>query len=345
MKSRAVVIHEPGRASLDDVEIPLVKSEEVLIEVAYEAVCATDLEILDGELGYYKSGWAQYPITPGHEFSGRIARIGEGIDHLEVGDAVVVECIQSCGTCESCRRNNWIGCTQRKEMGVIGLNGAYAEHVIVPGCFVHKLPEGTDLKKACLCEPLAVVLKGLRRLGQAWGDEGRKRCAVVGAGPMGHFCASVLSLRGHEVTVFDRHPLRRSYFEGTGIQVAEGLEKLVAYEVLIEATGDPHALDMMLHNSGPGTVLLLLGLPYTRREFSFESVVAYDKTIVGSVGSSAKEFKKAIKILHELDLDLFLERVYPLEWFERAWQETRTKEYLKIILEMGGEAPGHRGGL
>lgn len=333
---QAVVIHGLDRASLDEVEVPQVKPGDVLIKVAYEGVCATDLEILDGTLGYYKDGMAKYPITPGHEFSGRVVKVGPNVENLEEGDPVVVECIQSCGQCEACRKENWIGCSQRKEVGVIGQDGGYAEYVVVPGRFVHKLPDHMDLKTACLCEPLAVVLKGLKRLERGWGRNAEnKTCAVVGAGPIGHLCAKVLSLRGHDVTAFDRVPLRRTYFEGTPIDTdsSENMERLGDFDVLIEATGDPDALHAMLHHSAPGSAVLLLGLPYARREFNFESIVAYDKTIIGSVGSSGQDFEEAIEVLPTLELDPFFEKVLPLEEFAAAWQLTRARKYLKVILQ------------
>jgi glycosyltransferase involved in cell wall biosynthesis len=89
---KAVVIHGPGKASLDEVEVPEAKPGDVMIRVAYESICATDLEIFDGTLGYYKNGQAQYPIIPGHEFSGRAVTIGPNVSHLQDGDLVVVEC-------------------------------------------------------------------------------------------------------------------------------------------------------------------------------------------------------------------------------------------------------------
>ena len=100
----------------------------MLIKVPYEAICATDIEILDGVLGYYKSGLAKYPIIPGHKFSGRVAQVGADAENFREGNAVVAECIQSCGECKECRKGNFIACYQRKELGVIGLNGDYAEY-------------------------------------------------------------------------------------------------------------------------------------------------------------------------------------------------------------------------
>ncbi len=329
---KAVVIHGPGHATLKEVELPEIKPGDVLIKVAYVGVCATDLEIFEGSLGYYSQGVAKYPITPGHEFSGRIARVGSNVKHLYEGDPVVIECVQTCTNCEECRRGNQIGCRQRKEVGVIDQNGAYAEYVITPGHFVHKLPQSEKLKKAALCEPIAVVLKGLNRLQRTWGPGERKTCAVVGAGPIGHLCARILSLRGHRVRVFDRNPLRLGLFKDSAIETSDKMTGLNEFEAVVEVTGDPGALQILLHESGPGAILLLLGFPYGKREFNFEGVVANDKVIVGSVGSNAPDFEQAIRLLPELNLDAFLQKEMPLSEYRAAWETSRSRHFLKVLL-------------
>lgn len=334
---KAVVISGPGRAALQEVEIPPAKPGDVVIKVAYVGVCATDLEIFEGSLGYYKSGVAKYPIIPGHEFSGKVAQKGPNVKHLQEGDPVVAECIQSCGECKECQKGNWVSCQLRVEVGVIGRNGAYAEYVVVPGNFVHKIPSTMDLRDACLCEPVAVVLKGLRRLERVWGnDKEKKICAVVGAGPIGHLCALILALRGHQVTAFDRNSLRRSYFQDRNsiIQTCTELDTLSQYEVVVDATGDPKALEVILHKSAPGSSLLLLGLPYARTEFNFENIVAYDKIIVGSVGSGHQDFQNAIVLLPQLDLKPFKQSVRALWEFESAWEDCKHRTQLKTLLEV-----------
>ena len=333
---RAVVIHGPKRASVDEITITDPKPGEILVRVAYEAVCATDIEIYEGKLGYYKNGMAKYPIVPGHEFSGRVVSVGSNVNHVELDDSVVVECIQSCGTCEACQRENWIACQNRTELGVIGRNGGYAEYVVVPGRFVHRLPMDFDMKLACLCEPLAVALKGLKRFRRLWkAKKTPKRCAVVGAGALGHLCARVLSHWGHDVTVFDRNRDRLNYFKDSNIHVSEDLSGLHAFENLLEVTGNPQALDAILHQSPAGARILLLGLPYAHQEYTFESIVAYDKMLVGSVGSAARHFKMAIDLLPQMATSAFLNKILPLSEFKTAWELTKSQKHLKVILKVG----------
>jgi 2-desacetyl-2-hydroxyethyl bacteriochlorophyllide A dehydrogenase len=330
---KAAVIHGPDKASLDEIPIPEVKPADVLVRVEYEGVCATDLEVFNGTLSYYKDGVAHYPIVPGHEFSGRVVAAGPNVKRFREGDPVVVECIQSCGECEACKRESFIGCKERTEIGVIGRNGAYAEYVVVPARFAHRVPADLDMKKAALCEPLAVAVKGLKRLERAWAPQPKvKTCAVVGAGPLGHLCAKVLARRGHDVIAFDRDERRRNAFAGSDISVSDDVGTLGEFEVLVETSGDQGALETMLNESRAGATILLLGLPYAHRKFTFESVVSYDKTIVGSVGSGAAEFEEAIALLPEIDTHAFTEKVLPLEAFEEAWELARQRAHLKVLL-------------
>jgi 2-desacetyl-2-hydroxyethyl bacteriochlorophyllide A dehydrogenase len=335
---RAVVIHGPSRASLDDVASPALLPGDVLVRVAYVGICATDLEILDGQLGYYKNGEASYPIVPGHEFSGTIASVGSGVTNAAEGDRVVVECIQGCGECAACQKDNWIGCSQRCEVGVIGRNGGYQEYMVTPARFIHRLPLEVNLMDACLCEPIAVVLKGVRRFERACAGagDGSRQVAVVGGGPIGHLAARVLHGRGHVVTLFDRNPVRRALVDGSGINTDHDLARLNTFDGIVEATGDPDALEAILHNSAAGSVLLLLGLPYSRRPFSFEAIVGYDKTVVGSVGSGRVDFEEAIARLPTLDTSAFHGAVMPLTDFERAWSIARARTHLKVILRIDG---------
>ncbi len=89
-----------------------------------------------------------------------------------------------------------------------------------------------------------------------------------------------------------------------------------------------------LHQSPPGASILLLGLPYGEREFSFETIAAYDKTVVGSVGSTAEDFEAAIRLLPDLDLEPFFRTSFPLARFAEAWEESRKGSVLKVLLDV-----------
>ncbi|MFA6028787.1 MAG: alcohol dehydrogenase catalytic domain-containing protein [Elusimicrobiota bacterium] len=338
-RSRAVVVRGPRDAAYVDIELPEIRPGDVLIRVAFEGVCGTDLDIYHGSLGYYRTGLARYPIVPGHEFSGTVVAAGPRVENVAEGDLVVAECIQGCGDCGPCQRGNAIGCSQRAEVGVMGRDGGYSEYVVVPGRFVHRIPPEVSLRAACLCEPTAVVLKALRRLdASTHGARGVLRHAVIGAGPIGHLAAKVLSLRGESVTTFDRNEGRLSVLKEAGIAVSTDLAALADFDILIEATGDVGALHSALSKSRAGATLLLLGFPYAEVPFNFESIVGSDKSVIGSVGSSGEDFEEALKILARLSPESMLSEPLPLAEFSRAWELSESGAGVKTLLRVDSTA-------
>ncbi|MGH7467769.1 MAG: alcohol dehydrogenase catalytic domain-containing protein [Longimicrobiales bacterium] len=333
---QAVSIRGPNQAVLDVRAVPSLKPGEILVRVAYVGICATDLEILEGSLGYYKSGMAKYPIVPGHEFSGTVVTVGPRVNGLAEGDRVVVECIQGCGECQACQRDSAIRCTERREVGVIGHDGAYATYVVTRARYAHCIPDSVTLAQAALAEPLAVVLKAVRRLGPA-DSASPRRCAVIGAGTIGHLTARVLAVRGHEVTVFDKDPNRLALLNGS-IRTSTSMTRLDQFDWLVEATGDQAALTEILQESATGATLLLLGLPYANQNFSFESIVGFDRTVVGSVGSTAKDFQDAVATLASIETGPFLQATFRLDEFERAWSAVRARTNIKVMLRVDASA-------
>jgi 2-desacetyl-2-hydroxyethyl bacteriochlorophyllide A dehydrogenase len=327
----ALVVRGPHRVRIEERRVPRLKPGEVLVRVSHIGICGTDIEIIEGSLGYYRSGMAHYPIVPGHESSGTIVALGPRVTDFDEGDRVVVECIQGCGECAECRRDEAIRCRERREVGVIGQDGACAAYMVTRARYVHKVPDSVTLAQAALAEPLAVVLKGLRRLGsQPEGDRPR-RCAVIGAGTIGHLTARVLASRGHEVTVFDRQADRLASLKDA-VQTASEMTDMVRFEWLVEATGSQDVLSSLLQDASTGATLLLLGLPYSSQTFNFEQIVAFDRSVIGSVGSSGADFDAALAALTKIDTGPFLRQTYPLADFEQALAAARSKAALKVMI-------------
>jgi 2-desacetyl-2-hydroxyethyl bacteriochlorophyllide A dehydrogenase len=330
---RALVVRGPHKVRLEERKVPSLKPGEVLIRVSHVGICATDQEIVEGALGYYKTGMAQFPIVPGHESSGTVVALGPRVTTLNEGDRVVVECIQGCGECPECARDEAIRCRDRREVGVIGQDGACAEYLITRARYVHKVPDGVSLAEAALAEPLAVVIKGLRRLGSSPSGDHPRRCAVFGAGTIGHLTARILKLRGHSVTVFDRQGERLALLADVASTSPE-ISDLAEFDWLVEATGSQVVLSRLLEKASTGATLLLLGLPYSDQTFNFETIVAFDRTVVGSVGSSAADFDEAMATLPRLETAPFLRSWFPLDEFDKALTAARSKTNLKVMLRV-----------
>ncbi|MFH1575608.1 MAG: glycosyltransferase [Candidatus Nealsonbacteria bacterium] len=322
--NKAVVIKNKYQAQIEDIPLPEIKPGDILIRVAYVGVCRTDLEVYEGTLGYYRTGVADYPIVPGHEFSGTIERIGASQKYRErfkTGDRVVGECILSRG-----------GNSQRQEVGVINYNGAYGQFIVMPGEHLHSIPEALDLKTACLAEPLAVVLRALRRVKFRL-NQGCET-AVIGAGSIGNLIAQVLTQQGFSVTVFDKNQARLDYLKNSVKETSQKLGDLRRFSFIVEATGSADVLKKVLSESRLDSTILLLGFPYGNMEYNFEDVVGKDKVILGSVGGDSQDFDEALDLLSKINTTLFTQHILPLENFAQAWEKQRAAKQLKIILKI-----------
>ena len=308
---------------------------EVLIKISYVGICETDFEVLRGDLDYYKSGWAKYPIVPGHEFSGIVTRIGAKVINLNEGDHVVGQCILSCNKCEMCLSSRETACSERKEVGVLNYNGAYSEYVVLSSRFIHKIPLNLSLISASSIEPLAVVLKGLNRINldsQIISD--KESLLIVGSGPIGHLVARVAHHWGHDVTILDTNKNRLNYLNDINVKKTTKIKDYLKFSHIIECTGNANLTEELIKKSAISSTMLLLGLPYDKKLIDLEDLVSSDKKIVGTVGSNSKNFKDAIIIATELNLENFDQCVHEFREWKEAWNEHRSKKHLKVKLKL-----------
>ena len=318
-----------------DYKLEPLSPNEVLIKTSYVGICETDFEVLKGDLDFYKSGWAKYPIVPGHEFSGTISRTGAKVKNLNEGDNVVGQCILSCNKCEMCLSGRETACSERKEVGVLNYNGAYSEYVVLPSRFVHKIPSNLSLISASSIEPLAVVLKGLNRIGldnQIISD--KESVLIVGSGPIGHLVARVVHHWGHKVTILDTNQKRLTFLDDIKIKKKTKIEDYLKYSYIVECTGNAEIAEKLIKESAISSTMLLLGLPYNKKLIDLEDIVSSDKKIVGAVGSNSKNFKDAITIAPELNLENFDQCVHGFEKWKYAWNEHKSKKHLKVKLKL-----------
>lgn len=326
-----VLVTAPGEHRLDSHVLPPLGDDHVRIQVAFVGICATDLEVLHGELQYYKDGYARYPIVPGHEYSGAIVATGSAVRGFARGDKVVGEVALGCGTCAYCRQGQYYRCETRREVGVINWDGAYATVMDLPARHAHKLPVGLPLQQAALVEPVAVCVKGIRKLGIGPGA----RACVFGAGPIGNLCAQVLRSKGAYVMVVDPDERRLALATRSGVDGLHEPPDMKDYDYVVEATGNSAVLQTVVERSKPSARILVLGLPHVQRTpVAFSSVVGQDKVIYGSVASAPEDWDEAIRLVAggALRLDDFTRAVLPLERYADAWELQQRREHLKVML-------------
>jgi 2-desacetyl-2-hydroxyethyl bacteriochlorophyllide A dehydrogenase len=175
---KAIVIDGPKQVHLADLPTPGLGPGEVLIRSHAVGICGSDVELYQGTR---PEGFYRYPLIPGHEWSGEVAALGEGVRGLSIGDSVVVEGFLSCGVCLNCRN----GLTNLCEAGYdeIGFTrpGGLAEYVAVPARQVHTLPRNASFQEAALLEPTAVVAQAFLRVQ----PRAAETVVVIGDGTIG----------------------------------------------------------------------------------------------------------------------------------------------------------------
>ena len=197
---KAVLFYGPQDIRYEDVKIKPLAKGEILVKVKSALTCGTDVKTFRrGHPVLIK----QVPSGFGHEFSGVVEKIGEGVDNVKVGDRVVCANSAPCGKCFYCRHEEYNLC-ENLDL----LNGAYAEYIVVPERIVKKntliLPEDLSFDKAAFCEPLANVVHGVERTNIKAGQT----VGIIGIGPIGLMFARLAKLKGANTIVAGRNPLK-----------------------------------------------------------------------------------------------------------------------------------------
>ena len=165
---------------------------DVVARVHAAGICGTDVGIYEGTLPYFRTGLMRFPVVPGHEWSGVVVAVGAAVTRVKPGDRITSECHIGCGACRLCRLGRYNLCPARARVGLVGIEGAFAEHIVVPEKAVHRLPPELDLETAALIEPATVAFRAVEKLGPLGG----KRAMVLGAGPIGLLAALFLRAGG-----------------------------------------------------------------------------------------------------------------------------------------------------
>ncbi len=190
---KAGVVHAKNDIRYEDIAVPEVTPGRVLIKVKYTGICGSDIPRVNGDACHY------FPNVLGHEFSGTVEKIGEGVTSLKVGDRVAGIPLVPCMKCEDCQKGNYSLC---KHYSFIGSReyGSFAEYVCVPEKNAVKFDDEVSFEMGAFFEPATVALHGLRRVDY----KGGKNVAILGGGTIGLLTAQWAKIFGAKnVTVFD----------------------------------------------------------------------------------------------------------------------------------------------
>ncbi len=292
------------------------RTGEATVDVRLAGICATDLELVKGYMGF--SG------VLGHEWVGTVA---SGPADW-VGARVVGDINASCGVCETCQAGRPTHCPGRTVLGIQGRDGAFADQLSLPVANLHRVPDGVSDAAAVFVEPLAAACQILQQVHVRPTD----RVVVLGLGRLGQLCARVLALTGASVLGLSRSPgplalLPRSVPGALAADVAPDRTA----DVVVDCTGSSAGLGAAMQWLRPRGTLVLKTTTHDIGEASPTAWVIDELTVVGS---RCGPFEPALRLLASglVDPTPLIHAELPLEHAVEALEQARQPGVLKVVL-------------
>lgn len=342
---KALVLTGPRQFSYQEVETPLPGPGEVRIHIRVCAVCGSDVHGIDGSTGRRRP-----PVIMGHEASGVIDAVGEGVTEWKKGDRVTFDSTIYCGECDMCRAGHVNLCANRRVLGVscaeYRQNGAFAEYVCVPERILYRLPDEVSFLSASMVEPLSIACHAALRAPITRGGT----VLVAGVGTIGMLVVQVVKSMGAGLIIaadIDEKRLNMSLSCGADETVNSGepgaLEKILdltggrGLDFAFDATGISATVDLCARAGALNAHIVLIGNVAPSVDFPLQIAVTRQQTYHGSC-ASAGEYPQCLELIASGDIDAasLVSKVVPLEeggeWINRVYD--REPGLYKIALEV-----------
>ncbi|MFE2971257.1 zinc-binding dehydrogenase [Streptomyces sp. NPDC059340] len=311
---------------------------EVELAPAFVGICGTDLHIFHGDMDARVGA----PAVLGHEMSGRVVRVGPGVEGWQPGDAVTVMPLRWDGTCPACRSGHQHVC---QNLDFIGIDspGAMQQRWVVPASTLIRLPESLALDRAALVEPTAVAVHDV---GRAKVTEGEK-VVVVGGGPVGVLIALVARAAGAEVRVVELSAHRRLLAKELGLTVwdpaADDIGALVGEwtqdagaDVAFEVSGAAGGVDTTVDVLGVRGRLCLVAIHPRPREVNLHRFFWRELTLIGARLYDRSDFEKAVALVADgtIPAERLISKVVPLSQAPAAFEALEGgDDVMKILVD------------
>ena len=297
----AAVYRSPGVITVEERPVPRPGLDQVVVRVHHCGICGSDIHQL-------RDGWGFKPgAIAGHEWTGTIAALGEGVANWSVGELVVGGSSPKCGECRRCREGKPSQCEHRTSAITDTGDGAFAEFILVRAGSLLRLPDGLSPRHAALAEPLAVALHGITRSGVAPGDS----TMVFGAGPIGALTIAALRAMGVEdITVVEPSAGRQKLALDVGATAVidpSELEVFPSWEperissravhVVLECSGHKAAIEAGFHQLLRGGTLVMVGAGIEHPTFDPNRMILNELTVCGSFVYDLGGFERALELL------------------------------------------------
>ncbi len=324
---------------MEDVDMPYMGHNDVLIKVEKTAICGTDLHI------YKWDEWSARVIKPplviGHEFVGHIVEMGSEVNGYEIGQRVSAEGHIVCGVCRNCRAGTPHLCPNTQGIGV-NRNGAFAEYITMPVQNLWPVSESIPSKLAAFFDPFGNAAHCALEYDMVGED-----VLITGAGPIGIMAAAICRHVGaRHVVITDINPYRLELAKKMGIKHAvnvmeSSIEEVMAelgmtegFDVGLEMSGSELAFNGMLGAMNHGGRIAMLGIPPGRMGIDWNEVIFKGLVIKGIYGREMFEtwYKMAALIQGHLDITPLITHRFHYSDFEEGFEAMRSGQSGKVIL-------------
>lgn len=343
---KAVRFMEPEIFEVSDVPIPEINDEEVLVRIKAAGICATDLDLLTGDMPHIKNGFTKYPLIPGHEWSGEIEKVGSKVVGFKKGDRVTSDVSIGCGKCNFCKNGRYNLCPNRVVVGSYrNKDGAYSEYITIPYKNLFKLPDNISFEEGALAEPAATAAYGVTKTGIGFGDN----VLIFGDGPIGQLAMQCAKIAGaskvFQVGSWDEKlkiakdtgaDYTMNYHRDDIVNITKELTDGEGVDVIIETSGNSKAFNQAIQALKPGGKIGLLSF-YGEWEMKAQinSAIVKDCEIVCAL-ASPNSFKPVLSLMESgrINVKPLITHKFALERFSDALELIRArKEYrIKILI-------------
>ncbi len=338
-KMKALVKKKPGKGIwMEEIDLPGIGVNDVLIKVVKSSICGTDLHI------YLWDEWAQRtiktPMTIGHEYVGYVAEVGSEVKEFKEGDRVTGEGHIACGHCRNCRRGRQHICENTIGIGV-NTDGAFAEYVKVPAYNVMKVHENISDEIASIMDPFGNATHTTLSFPIIGED-----VVVTGSGLIGSMCVAIAKFAGARyVVATEINEYRAELAKKMGATrvinpLKEDLRDVVnelnmkGFDIGLECSGNPQALNTMLDSMYSSGKISLLGILPSSTQIDWSKVIFKGLTLKGIYGREMFEtwYHMEQMLLTGIDLTPMISHRFHIDDFQKGFDIMETGNSGKVIL-------------
>ncbi|MDR7079545.1 L-iditol 2-dehydrogenase [Neobacillus niacini] len=326
-----------------EIEEPRVQSHELKVKIHAAGICGTDMHIIHDEYS------CNYPVIMGHEYSGTVVEIGSEVTNFEVGDRIVsLTAAVKCEECTYCRSGLYMLCEKRLSIGS-GVNGAFAELMVIPEKIAYKIPDNVSLDEAALTEPLACMVRCVIERGTVKAGD---YVLVSGPGAIGLLTMQVATASGGNVIVIgtsqDKERLNLATELGAFATIVideEDVQKRISeitrnvgVDVAFECAGVGPSANNCLKLLKKTGLFVQVGLYGKKVEIDMDLALTKEINITNGFASEPTSWERALRLLEmkQVNVAPLISTKLPLHEWENAIGMVDNKEAFKVLFVPNG---------